>query len=312
MPADLVAEDVLSDSLAGLQIERIVLVRTEFRGRVALELAAAPSGSMVHVVEEGSIVMETASSRHLVSEGSVALIPEISASRIGPAGATLSVAVDQVPREYSPNGFKWVRVGDGGLCCRLFTAHVSFRRPQTHPLLGAMLGSVIVPPSERGAELDALVALLTAEMGRARPGLRLAAENLIVLFMVALLRVRAQRAEGLSPGILRALRDPRLARVLGAVSGSPEAPWTLGQLARRAGVSRSRLTALFREQVGMTTTEYITHWRILRAQQLLLDGEDGLAGVASRVGYGSDVALSRAFKRVTGVSPGAWRRQGRK
>ena len=110
-------------------------------------------------------------------------------------------------------------------------------------------------------------------------------------------------------GWLRALSDPRIGIVLRSIHGNIQQPWTVAELASAAGMSRSAFALRFREIVGETPLEYLTRWRIYKAALLLRDGDKKLAEVANAVGYDSDGSFNKTFKRMLGVTPGAYRRK---
>jgi len=106
---------------------------------------------------------------------------------------------------------------------------------------------------------------------------------------------------------LRALRDPVLAPALAAVHAAPERKWTVGELAKEASVSPSLLDERFRKVLGVPPIRYLTGWRMHVAEDLLRATDLGLVAVAHKTGYDSEEAFSRAFKRVHGEAPSAWR-----
>jgi AraC-like DNA-binding protein len=110
-----------------------------------------------------------------------------------------------------------------------------------------------------------------------------------------------------SPGLLGALGDPVVGRALSLLHGAPAAPWTTASLARGAGASRSRLAERFTRLVGQPPMRYLTAWRIRLAADRLSQPEATVAEAAHDAGYDSEAAFSRAFKKATGVTPGAWR-----
>jgi AraC-like DNA-binding protein len=112
-------------------------------------------------------------------------------------------------------------------------------------------------------------------------------------------------------GWLAGLRDEFVGRALGKIHDRPGHPWSLEELAREAGMSRSGLSERFAHVVGVPAMQYLAQWRMQLAASLLSGTALGLAEVAERVGYGSEAALSRAFKRRVGVAPGLWR-QGKR
>jgi AraC-like DNA-binding protein len=104
------------------------------------------------------------------------------------------------------------------------------------------------------------------------------------------------------------LRDPAIGRAIALLHDRPDEAWTLEALARQVGVSRSVLADRFAHLVGQPPMQYLTHWRIQMAARLLADGMTKVATVGYEVGYASEAAFSRSFKRITGVSPTAWRK----
>ncbi|HWP13189.1 MAG TPA: AraC family transcriptional regulator, partial [Ramlibacter sp.] len=112
-------------------------------------------------------------------------------------------------------------------------------------------------------------------------------------------------------GWLAGLHDPLVARALSLLHGAPQRPWTLATLAEQTGSSRSVLAERFARFVGQPPMHYLTQWRMQRAIRLLAEpGAKKIAVVAQAVGYESEAAFSRAFKKCVGVGPGEWRQRG--
>ncbi|MFI7606177.1 cupin domain-containing protein [Micromonospora sp. NPDC049366] len=146
---------------------------------------------------------------------------------------------------------------------------------------------------------------------RAQPlGGRLVAEHLALVMLIRILRLHLARDGG--SGWLAGLADPVLAPVLRALHAHPDRPWTVAELARVASVSRSTLAARFKEVVDRGPLEYLTGWRIELAAERIRRSDDTMASIARAVGYGSESALSVAFKRTTGLSPRAYRSRARR
>jgi len=111
-------------------------------------------------------------------------------------------------------------------------------------------------------------------------------------------------------GWLAALADPVLAKALREIHRAPEREWTAATLARAAGVSRSALYTRFTERLAVSPAAYLTRWRMTVARRALRS-EVPIAEVAAQVGYRSEAAFSRAFKREVGASPSSWRVEAR-
>src|SRR6202020_1509439 len=109
---------------------------------------------------------------------------------------------------------------------------------------------------------------------------------------------------------LAGLMDDRLAVSIRAMHGDLARGWTVETLAREAGLSRSAFAATFKAVTGDTPLDYLTGWRMYRAKVLLRGSALSLMEIAARVGYDTDTALSRAFRRFEGIAPGEWRRHG--
>ncbi|CAL9634095.1 IS5 family transposase IS4811 [Streptomyces sp. enrichment culture] len=147
------------------------------------------------------------------------------------------------------------------------------------------------------------------ELTGGEPAAGLVAEHLAVVMLVHVLRLHLARDPRAAQGWLGGLSDPAVAAALTALHREPARPWTVAELAREAAVSRSTLAARFKAAVGQGPLEYLTRWRVELAARQLREGNATLSVVARSVGYGSESALSVAFKRVMGVAPGDYRRR---
>jgi AraC-like DNA-binding protein len=133
------------------------------------------------------------------------------------------------------------------------------------------------------------------------------------LMFIEVVRRHLESLPDQQTGWLAGLRDPVVGPAITALHERPAHPWTLAELASTVASSRSVVAARFSELVGMPPMNYLTRWRLQLAAEQLVRGSAKVAAVASNVGYESEAAFSRAFKRETGQSPAAWRRdrQGR-
>ena len=178
-----------------------------------------------------------------------------------------------------------------------------------NPLLAALPRVMHVrrPAGARGVLLDRLIELTLAEAQTRRAGGECIRLRLSELMFVEVVRRYLEALPTDHTGWLAALRDPGIARALSLLHERPAHDWTLEQLAKQSGMSRSVLADRFAHLVGQPPIQYLTHWRVQVAARLLTDGAKKVAAVGTDVGYASEAAFSRSFKKITGVSPAAWR-----
>ena len=185
-------------------------------------------------------------------------------------------------------------------------AALDFDGGASHPLARALPPLVLLPLGAVHG-LQQSLDLLFAETDHLRCGHRVLADRLFEVVLLQLLRWlldHPQQAQ-MPPGLLTGLADPHLSRTLTALHESPGEPWSLEQMAQRAGLSRSAFAARFKAVVGETPADYLVHWRLTLAQAHLRSGRS-LKSIANELGYANPSALSRVFAQKLGVSVRAW------
>ena len=184
-------------------------------------------------------------------------------------------------------------------------ANLLFEGGAQNPICAALPDVLCLPLDEVWGAADVLK-LLFEEAFTQRCGRTALINRLFEVVMIQVLR-QLMEAGQVKSGMLAGLSHPRLRNAIVAMHEAPAKEWTLDDLADAAGMSRSAFAQCFRETLGTTPGQYLQGWRVGLAQQALLDGRP-LKVVANQVGYGSEAALSRAFKAHSGVSPRAWKR----
>ena len=186
----------------------------------------------------------------------------------------------------------------------LACARLRFQGGAAHPIAEALPAFVALPLSSLGWTASLLDALFH-EAEHDYCGRRVVLDRLFEVLFVQVLRT-LMHAGNLRAGLMAGLAHPRLRLALVAMHEQPAHDWSLDTLAQRAGMSRSAFAEAFRVEVGETPGAYLQRWRIALAQRALREGR-GLKLIAGDVGYGSEAALSRAFKAQTGVPPRLWK-----
>jgi AraC-like DNA-binding protein len=200
-----------------------------------------------------------------------------------------------------------ISVGQGsGGDARLVCGFLGCDARPFNPLLAALPRVMRVSQRESGA-LAAFVGAAVEESKQPRIGAECVLGRLSELMFVDVVRRYLETLPADGVGWLSALREPLVARALDALHRAPSRDWTLDALAREVGLSRSTLAERFTATVGQPPMQYLASWRMQLAASHLKGGTDTVAAIASRVGYESEAAFSRAFKKAAGMSPGHWR-----
>ena len=163
--------------------------------------------------------------------------------------------------------------------------------------------------TQPGDRLSHLLAYAIAELRERGPGGRDVLLRLSELMFVEVVRRHLAAVGSEATGWLAALRDPLIARVLARLHAQPAHAWTLETLSAGTGASRSKLAERFAALVGQPPMQYLAGWRMQLATRLLAEHSMKVRAIADTVGYASDAAFSRAFKKHTGLSPQAWRQR---
>jgi AraC-like DNA-binding protein len=296
--------DPLSEVIALLRPRTVFSKRISGAGRWAVRYSEFGHPSFCAVLE-GSCRLAVDGARPIAIEaGDFVLLPAT-------PGFTMSSFEEATPERIDPKGATLpmgeVRHGrrGGRPDVRLLGGYFLFDSPDA-PLLVSLLPAVI---HVRGVErLSTLVRLVGDESGEQRSGRDLVLTRLVELLLIEALRATA--GDDAPPGLLRGLADPRIAPAIRQMHGHVSRGWTMAQLAKAAGLSRSSFFDRFTRTVGIPPMEYLLAWRMAVARDLLRREDVGIAEVAERVGYASASTFSTAFSRHVGQSPSRFARAG--
>ncbi|WP_058044083.1 AraC family transcriptional regulator [Streptomyces roseifaciens] len=299
--------DVVSDALSAVRLGRPFSDRVRASGSWCVRMPPY-DGAGFHVVLEGACwLLADGDSPISLGAGDAVLLPHGTGHVLADSALDAAAVEKAVPFEQWRDG-PGARAGTGRGDMEMLCGKYRLDRSRVHPLM-AELPKVVHLPNRAGShpELRAAIGLLGGELDERRPGSYTALPSLLDLLLVYMIRSwMAESTTGAWPG---ALSDDVTAAALRALHADPAAPWTNERLAAAAGVSRPTLARRFTAMVGRPPMAYLTWWRLTFAATLLRDTPDTLATVARRVGYGSPYALSHAFNREFGTTPGRYREQ---
>ena len=301
--------DIIGDIVAAMKAGMPLARRTELHGRWGLRVAG-DAGAGIHVVLEGAAWMLPPLSPVPVELGAGDLVFAANGD-----GYALADHPDTPLRDVAPSAPKenWPvpqpivgRRPSTVLLCGAYTLD----RVRPHPLIAQLPALIHVPAGTMEGELlRPVVELLVAELPRDEPGFSAAVPALLDLLLVYVLRAwYARQADQGLPGWAQALRDPAIVTALNQIQRWPAKPWTVAALATEVAMSRTAFARQFSRLVGETPLAYLTRWRMMLSARLLRETDLSLDTIATRVGYGSAFAFSKAFSRAWGTPPDRYRR----
>ncbi len=309
----------LNEALERLRLEGAIYLRAEYTERWALADQGGPLfAAMMHPGAERLILFHVVASgrcfvscvdgeRYWASGGEVIVLPYGDAFLMGGVEPVEPVSITRAVPPPPWTEMPIVLHGEGGARTDVVCGFLYSEDPLFDPALRAFPPAFVVrpPPGPARAWFDASIAYALEESPGQRRGLR--STRLPEMLLIEILRLHLANAPASERGWLAGLRDPVLAPAMKAIHTAADRKWTVADLATEVAVSRSLLDARFRDVLGLSPIRYVSEWRMRVAQDLLATTEVTVAGIARRVGYESEEAFSRAFKRAHGRSPSLWR-----
>lgn len=305
--------DPLGEVLYYLRMSGVFYCRSELSAPWGLALPPM-EGLSFHVVTSGRCWLEVGGEPRRLEPGDLVLLPHGEGHRLRASQRGRTIPLGELAQDRVSERFGILRHGGGGERTELVCGAVRFDHPAAQHIVRLLPQVIYVDAgwsSQTGMAdwMRSTLQLLANEARELRPGGETIITRLADVLVVQAIRTWIERDPGGRKGWLAALHDPRIGRALTLVHREPARAWSVESLAREVGMSRSAFSARFTELVGEPAMQYITRWRMLVGLSLLSEGDDPLSEVASRLGYQSEAAFSRAFKRIVGSSPGAARRR---
>lgn len=296
----------LTEALFRVRMHGVFYSWTRATEPVAVDMPRLPDCLSFHVVTAGDVWITVAGESPVRLEpGDVALVPRgLGHALASDLGVPSSGQVDELPQEMVSEHYSELTIGAPDLPIRtaMLCGVIGFDSPEVHEVLQLLPPLIHVRGGDGG--LEGLVALMIDELERWRPGGEAVTTRLADVLVVQAIRTWLESDPHAERGWIAALHDPWVGRSIAAVHREPGRPWTLGELATEATLSRSAFAERFTRVVGVPPMQYVTTWRMNVAATRLRDGAP-VTEVASALGYGSVAAFSRAYKRTRGTNPGS-------
>jgi AraC-like DNA-binding protein len=302
-----VAADPLTEMLRGLRLEGVDYTRCRMTAPWGILFPAQPTAHFHFIAERGCWLRTPDNEWVRLEGGDAVLLPRGAAHALASAPDAVASPLNSCQTNPVCCGIVDTQAGGDGEETLLFGASMNFNLDSQHPLLRMM--PEVMQMHELGASEPGIPPLLTAmacELALDRVGAGGILTRLADVVAAALIRHWVEKGCG-SAGWVAAARDPDIGRVLAAVHRDPTRDWTVEALAAIMRASRSSFALRFASVVGETPARYVAQLRMQQAKQWLVRDRMKIAVVARQLGYESEAAFSRAFKRIIGAPPSRFR-----
>lgn len=304
--------DPLGEALHQLRMSGLFYTRSEFAAPWGLALPVLPQTLMFHVLTAGECWLELDGlPPQRLQPGDFALVPHGQGHRLADEPGAECAALFDLPRESLSERYEVLHHGGGGAATQMICGAVRFDHPAAQQLV-AMLPRLIhiaAADSPHREWMPDMLRFMADELRALRPGGETIVTRLADILVIQAIRAWIERDPAAQSGWLGALRDKQIGRAIALIHREPSRDWTLASLADAVAMSRSAFAARFATQVGVPAMQYLAQWRMNSALTQLREADVSVAVLAERMGYQSEAAFSRAFKRHIGLSPGAARKQ---
>lgn len=313
--------DALSEVLRGIEIESAFFYNGEFTApwsfRSPKSCKLAPyihqaDGHVIvyHLLTEGRATAKLDDNTRLSLEaGDIVIFPHGHPHCIQSGEVARPVDGESALQQIFADGLKLSRMGGGGEVTRFVCGYMVCEPDLSEILLNGLpaVFKVNIRADESGRWLEETIRYSITQAGVSDSGSKAVLAKLCEMLFAETLRRYVAASPLQQRTWLAGVLDPEIGKVLALIHRQPAAPWTIAELAQQAGMSRSVLAARFREHLGEPPVAYLTRWRLKLGARMLLKSSHSVARIASEVGYESEAAFNRAFKRHFGHPPARYR-----
>lgn len=301
----------LAEALQFLRMDGLFYCRSELTAPWGVTLPAMNDCLWFHVVTSGRCVLVDSEHReHHLAAGDVLVLPHGAGHIAYDHPSSKAPVVFDLPHDYVSSQYAVLRHGGGGEATELICGMVQFGHPAGRRLIDLLPEVIRIERATASPEwqwLPGLTALMASETQTMRPGGEAVVTRLCDILVIQAIRSWIDTDPAAQEGWIGALRDPAVGRAITLIHRQPERDWTVASLATEVSMSRSGFSARFSSLVGRSPKQYVTEWRMMLADDLLRGSGSSeqlsILEIALRLGYMSEAAFSRAFKRERGIPP---------
>jgi AraC-like DNA-binding protein len=305
--------DVLTDVLQTLRVRSACYGRIDASSPWGIRVSQSAHAKF-HVIVEGSAELLVEGEPPLkLRGGDLVALPHGHAHAVVDAVESAPELLEDVLRCRPGPRTSSLTLGGAGARTALVSGRIDFEDRVHNPLLAVLPRVILLRNEARAASdwLEPTLRFLSSEAASDSPGAQTVVSRLTDIVFIQIVRGYLATLPVDASGWLCALTDPQIGAALRVIHANPEQAWTVQSLAGAAAMSRSAFASRFNRIVGEPPLQYVTRWRMQKAAGLLREGRATLSEIASHVGYDSEAAFSKAFKREVGAAPGVYRRTRR-
>jgi AraC-like DNA-binding protein len=303
--------DPLGEALHFLRMNGAFYCRSELTAPWGMTMMPMPGYIWFHAVTSGRFWLEAGEGEPtLLQAGDLGLVPHGEGHVLRSEPGVEAPGVLDLEREQISDRYELLRHGGGGAPTTLVCGAVRFDHPAARNLI-EILPPLLHVEAASSPELEwmqSTLRLMAAEAKQLRAGGEAIITRLGDILVIQAIRAWIENDPASQTGWLGALRDRQIGRALSLIHRDPARDWTVAALADELAMSRSAFAARFTELVDEPAMQYVTRWRMQVAVNALREEGATIAELANRLGYRSEAAFARAFKRVIGVPPGELKR----
>lgn len=302
--------DPLGEVLHLLRLTGTLYCRATLTAPWGIDMPRLVESMIFVIVTEGEGIAEVDGEAVVLSAGSMLILPHGQPFRLLSGPGEASVPLFDLPVDKISERYEIMTLGGGGAMVRAMAGVVQFDHVAGKRLLDLLPRMIRIDAWDEALDawVQSTLGLIAREATSLRPGGETVMTRLADILVIQAIREWIDTAPEARQGWLAALRDAQVGRALALMHRRPEADWTLAGLAREAGMSRSGFAARFTELVGQPAMTYLAQWRLHLARVRLVETGEPVGRIAKAIGYQSEAAFSRAFRKLFGEAPGGVRR----
>lgn len=299
--------------LSSVQVKTAFVTHSKLKAPWGIDIPDIENCYMFHYVVQGRAVIRGGDKHTIIQQGDIALLSVASGHQVSSDCNVPTTPLVQLSMRTVTERFELLNIDGTGNKTEMICGVVVLSPGMNQSLFRLLPPYFVIPKAiiDETSAISATMSLLLTEVQQTSSASEVLIAKYAEVILISAIRTFIQENDKLSTNLLHSLQDKRIAKVVDEIKASPDTPWTLKALAKISGMSRTAFCQRFKCLLGMTPMEYLTEWRIGIAIKRLKDGQESILSIALSLGYQSEAAFYRVFKKYVGQSPGQFKRETR-